>query len=91
MNDLIHGVATNIIDAKTFQMNITWKSPKNRFIYNPHETIFIDATQASELYGYNILADSEILEWKLRGRIVKCDVRDRDSNGKLVCAILGVY
>lgn len=91
MNDLIHGVATDIIDAKTLKMNITWKSPKNRFLYNHHETIFIETAVANILYGYSHQVDREVLQWRIRGRILKCDVRDRDSNGKLICTILDVY
>ncbi len=72
-------------------MNITWKSPKNKFLYNHEETIFIDAALVKELYGYNTQTDGDVLKWNLRGRIIKCNVHNRDSNGKLVCDILGVY
>jgi hypothetical protein len=81
------------MDGDTFQMHITWKSPKNKFIYSSQETIRIASIDDSDWYenGNGNGRESDDLEWKLRGKIVKCNVRDRDSYGRLECSIIGVF
>ena len=79
------------MDGDTFQMHITWKSPKNKFTYSSQETIRIAAIDDSDWYGDNGSREGDDLEWKLRGKIVKCNVRNRDSYGRLECSIVGVF
>lgn len=89
--DSIHGFAVKIVDSDTFQMRVTWMSPKNKYLYQSQETINISAIDAPELYHPGDSRDKEDMEWKFRGKIVKCNVRDRDSEGKLICTIVGAF
>ncbi len=89
--DSIHGFAVKIVDEDTFQMRVTWSSPKNKFLYQNQETICISSIDAPELYHPSESRDREDMEWKFRGKIVKCNVKDRVSDGKLVCTIVGAF
>jgi endonuclease YncB( thermonuclease family) len=89
--DSIHGFAVKILDSDTFQMRVTWMSPKNQYLYQAQETIRISSIDAPELYHPSESRDREDMEWKFRGKIVKCNVKDRISDGKLVCTIVGAF
>ncbi len=89
--DLIHGFAVRIVDENTFQMRVTWSSPKNQYLYQSQETICISNIDAPELYHPSETRDREDMEWKFRGKIVKCNVKNRDPKGRLVCTIVGAF
>jgi hypothetical protein len=89
--DLIHGFAQKVIDENNFLMRVTWESPKNKCDYKNQETICISSIDAPELYHPGDSRDKEDMEWKFRGKIVKCNVKERDLQGRLVCTIVGAF
>lgn len=85
--DCIEGYVTKVMDGDTFLMTVKWVGANNRRRYKDVEKIRlagVDAPAANTPGGRSATT-------RLRGRLyqkyVHCDIRARDTYGRLVCAV----
>jgi len=90
MADWIEGPVSQVIDGDTFDMRVEWVGKGNRGTYGDSQNIErirlagVDAPEANTLAGQ---VAKEKLRQQLTGKHVRCDVRARDTYGRLVCDV----
>lgn len=88
MLDFIKGTVTSVIDGDTFDIHVERIGTNNKFPYKDDERIRIATIDAPELpssSGYRAKRD---LEKAILGKYVRCDIKSRDSYGRLISNVL---
>ena len=84
MLDAIYGQVTSVIDGDTFDMHVERIGNHNEFQYNNNERIRIFGIDAAELGTVDGKRAHLSLINQIGNRSVKCDVRSRDTFGRLI-------
>ncbi|MCD6385483.1 hypothetical protein J7M23_06855 [Candidatus Sumerlaeota bacterium] len=87
MSDVIWGDVKNIVDGDTFDLKVTHVGKNNVEKYNNEERIRIEDVNAPEIPSAAGKRSKDALEKKLLGKYVRCDIRARDTYGRLVCKV----
>ena len=87
MPDIIQGPVINIVDGDTFDMKVTHVGENNKYEYNYEERIRIADIDAPELRAPGGKRSKDLLERKLKGKVVRCYVQTRDSYGRIVAEV----
>ena len=87
MPDVIQGPVINIVDGDTFDMKVTHVGENNKYEYNYKERIRIADIDAPELRAPGGKRSKDLLERKLKGKVVRCYVQTRDSYGRIVAEV----
>lgn len=80
MTDVIWGTVTNILDANTFEINVTHREQGNKEQYQGIQKIIITEIEVPEVPNSSSSRSKEILERNLKEKFVRCDIEER-SNG----------
>lgn len=80
MLDTAIGPIIRVVDASSFQMQVTHIGNHNKYPYKNHEIVFIAPNPN--------LINPTILSHALVGRRVKCSVRYRDNFNRLICDVV---
>lgn len=87
MADTIRGRVTNIVDGDTFDMKVTHIGKANEYPYNGQETIRIAGIDKPEWNMPEGKRSKQLLERRLKGKDVLCQVQTRDSYGRVVATV----
>ena len=87
MADTIRGPVTRVVDGDTFEMKVTHIGKENTEEYNDSEIVRIAGIDAPELATAAGKKAKVQLDKELSGKTVRCQVRTRDTYGRVVAAI----
>ena len=87
MADTITGPVTNVVDGDTFDMNVTHVGKNNKHKYGDSERIRIASIDAPELEVPGGERSKDLLEKKLKGKKVRCNVQTRDTYRRIVADV----
>ena len=87
MQDIIFGMVDSVIDGDTFIIKVKEANKSNQCNYNRWERIRIANIVAEELDTSNDKRDKAKLESVVRGRVVSCSVKSRDTFGRVVADV----
>lgn len=95
MADVIWGTVSSILDENTFVINVTQWERTNKAQYGPSEQVRIIKIEVPEVPESAGERSKDKMEQNLKGRFVRCEVKQRDDNGYLLSkvkhAVLGGY
>jgi len=87
MIDIIWGDVVEVIDGDTFNIKVTHVGEGNQYEYKDYERIRIERIDAPELPSPAGKRAKRDLERSIMGKFVQCDIRTRDTYGRLICKV----
>jgi len=87
MTDVIWGKVVKVIDGDTFDIKVTHVRRGNQYEYSTKERIRIEGIDPAELPSLAGRRAKRDLERALKGKSVRCDIRARDTYGRLICGV----
>lgn len=87
MTDRIWGDVVEVIDGDTFKIKVTRVSRDNQYKYKDYERIRIERIDAPELPSPAGKRAKRGLERAIMDKFIRCDIRARDTYGRLICNV----
>ena len=87
MTDIIWGNIGTILSGQVFELNLTHRKDGNKNDYSDLEKIKIIETDIVTLPTNLAECTKELAEQFLPGLFVKCEIKERDSEGMLVSSL----
>ena len=85
--DIIWGNVGNVISGQIFELNVTHRKDGNKNDYSDTEKIKFSGTDFVTLPVDPNQCTKDAVEQNLGGIFVKCDVKERDSEGNLIAFV----
>jgi endonuclease YncB( thermonuclease family) len=87
MLDIIVGPVINVIDADTFDMQVSQVGTHNKYGYNSIERVRLDGVDKPEINTLAGKLAAVSFQKKLSGKTVRCSVKSRDVYGRVVAIV----
>lgn len=90
MQDIIYGVVHSIIDSDTIIIYVTETGESNIHDYFKWELIRVAAINSTDTHPKTGSQKKDKLENNLQGKMVKCAVHGRNTNGEIIADVSAI-